>query len=150
MKYNLIKIVFPALLALVLFSCGKPSGENQTTGTTTDSTDIKKILYDQVMEIHDDVMPKMDDIEAMKRKLKEQIANSPNMVDEERKKLERRIVNLDSVGEMMWDWMHRWEPVADSLTIDQARDYLESEMEKIKRVREAMLAIIEEEKKKGN
>lgn len=145
-----MKLLLPALFSLVLLSCGRPSGENQADNAGADSTDANKVLYDQVMEIHDEVMPQMEDIEAFKRKLKDQIAASPTMIEEERKKLEKRISNLDSVGQMMWDWMHQWQPVADSLDAESAREYLESEMEKIKRVRDAMLGIIEEEKKKGN
>lgn len=145
-----MKILLSALLALTILSCGRPSGENQSDGSGSDSTDANKVLYDQVMDIHDEVMPQMEDIEALKRKLKDQIAATPDMVEEERKKLEQRISNLDSVGQMMWDWMHQWQPVADSLDAESVREYLESEMEKIKRVREAMLGIIEEEKKMGN
>lgn len=143
MKQRLLTVLF----SFLLIACGRPSGENQSGSSDADSTDANKVLYDQVMEIHDEVMPKMEDIETLKRKLKDQIAASPDMVVEQRKKLEKRIANLDSVGNMMMDWMHQWSPVADSLDAEAARDYLESEMEKIKRVREAMLGIIEEEKK---
>lgn len=107
-----------------------------------DSTDVNQVLYDQVMDIHDEVMPKMSDIEALKKKLKDQIASSPDLVIEERKKLERRIANLDSVGRMMWDWMHQFSPPADSLGEEAYREYMESQMEKVKKVREAMLEII--------
>lgn len=137
------------LVTLLLFSCGRPSGENQTGTSGTDSTDTNRILYDQVMDIHDEVMPQMEDIYALKKKLQDQIAASPKMVDEERKKLEQRIANLDSVGNMMMDWMHQFSPLPDSAGQEALREYLEGEMEKIKKVREAMLGIIETEKKEN-
>lgn len=142
---------YPIMLAvsIFLFSCGGPSKEHHDHGSVADSTDSNQVLYDQVMDIHDEVMPKMEDIYALKKKLQDQIAASPAMVDEERKKLEKRIANLDSVGNLMMDWMHHFSPVPDSLGTEAAREYLEGEMEKIKVVRDAMLGIIEEEKK-GN
>jgi regulator of replication initiation timing len=138
------QLFFPALIVLTLLACGRPS-DSQTGASEADSTDANKVLYDQLMDIHDEVMPKMEDIEALKRKLKEQIAASPGMITEERQKLERRIANLDSVGNLMMDWMHKFSPLPDSLGKEAGREYLEGEMEKIKQVREAMLGIIEQE-----
>ncbi len=131
------------LLSLVtlLAACGGKRADTSLT-VTVDSTDVNQILYDQVMDVHDEVMPKMNDIEAFKKKLKDQIAASPNLVPEERKKLEQRISNLDSVGHMMMDWMHKFSPPADSLGVEVYREYLEAELEKIRKVREAMLEII--------
>ncbi len=136
---------FPILLfAALLASCGSPPRDS-TTSPPGDSTDINLVLYDQVMDIHDEVMPKMNDIEALKKKLKDQIAASPDLIPEERKKLERRISNLDSVGHMMMDWMHHFDPPADSLGAEAYREYMEGQMEKVKKVREAMLEIIKSE-----
>jgi regulator of replication initiation timing len=142
--------ILSALSIVLLTSCGRPSGEDQTTTSEADSTDVNRVLYDQVMDIHDEVMPRMEDIEALKRKLKDQIAASPTLVEEERRKLERRIANLDSVGQLMWDWMHEFSPLPDSLGQEAAREYYESELERIKQVREAMLGILEEEKGRKN
>jgi len=143
-----MKISFlSVLVATLLLACGRPAGETRTDGSATDSTDANRVLYDQVMDIHDEVMPQLEDIYALKKKLQDQIAASPKMVDEERKKLEQRIANLDSVGNMMMDWMHQFSPLPDSAGQEAMRDYLEGEMEKIKKVREAMLGIIEAEKK---
>ena len=135
------------LLAAVLLGCGGPAKEHQNHASVADSTDPNQVLYDQVMDIHDEVMPKMEDIYLLKKKLQDQIAASPAMVDEERKKLEKRIANLDSVGNLMMNWMNHFSPVPDSLGAEAAREYLEGEMEKIKVVRDAMLGIIEAEKK---
>lgn len=132
------------VLATLLAGCGNPPRDSTTT-PQGDSTDVNQVLYDQVMDIHDEVMPKMNDIEAYKKKLKDQIATGPDLVPEERKKLERRISNLDSVGRMMMDWMHHFDPPADSLGAEAYREYMEAQMEKVKKVREAMLEIINSE-----
>lgn len=134
------------LVLLAILSCGKPSGEQNTSTSDTDTTSTNQALYDQVMDIHDEVMPKMEDIYTLKKKLQDQIAATPDMVVEEKQALERRIARLDSVGNLMMDWMHKFSPVPDSVDQEIAREYLESEMERIRKVREAMLEAIASEK----
>jgi anti-sigma-K factor RskA len=90
-------------------------------------------------------MPKTQDLHNLKTRLQEQIAAAPGMVAEERQKLERRIARLDSVDKMMMDWMHHFN-LPDSMTDEAKREYLESQMEKVKQVREAILEAIASEK----
>lgn len=132
------------VLATFFASCGGNKGDTSSM-VTSDSTDVKRVLYEQVMDIHDEVMPKIGDIEKFKQRLKDQIAKAPNMVPETRKQLERRISNLDSVGKMMWNWMHEFNMPADSVDAETYREYMEGQMEKVKKVREAMLEIIASE-----
>lgn len=139
-KYSL----FLALPVAALLSCGNPSQETQNGAADTDS-DPNQVLYDQVMDIHDEVMPRTEDLHNLKQKLQEQISAAPDMVVEERQKLERRIARLDSVDKMMMDWMHYFN-LPDSLTDEAKREYLESQMEKIKQVREAIQEAIASEK----
>lgn len=143
MKYLTI-ILFGAM---IFSGCGKtgPSG-HEHDAYDSDSSDANRVLYDQVMDIHDSAMAKMGNLNALKKKLQDQIANTPGMVVEEQKKLEKRISNLDSVGQLMMDWMHRFQPLPDSVDQERAREYYESELERIKKVRDAMLEAIEREK----
>lgn len=138
-------IILLALLAFITMNCSNPSREGHASGDA-DSVSANQVLYDQVMDIHDEVMPKMEDIYTLKKKLQDQIQSTPTLTSEERQQLEKRIANLDSVGNMMMDWMHQFSPLPDSLGQEEAREYLESEMEKIRKVREAMLGIIASEK----
>ena len=135
------------LVAIVLAAgCGKStSDEHDHDASSADSTSPTQALYDQVMEIHDEVMPKMQDLYTLKKKLQDQIAAAPGMVAEERQKLERRIAALDSADKMMMDWMHKFSPLPDSVDQEAAREYLESEMERIRKVKDAMLEIIQKE-----
>jgi hypothetical protein len=106
-------------------------------------------LYNQMMDVHDEVMPKMDDIMKLKRELQEQIANTPDMVVERKQELERVISNLDSASNSMMSWMHRiheFDPLADSVDQEKAREYLESEMEEIRKVKELINESIEKAK----
>jgi hypothetical protein len=134
------------LVSLVLLGCSKPTDKQENGTSDTDSTSSNQALYDQVMLIHNEVMPKMDDIYILKKKLQDQIAATPDMVVEEKQALEKRIARLDSVGNLMMVWMRKFSPVPDTVDQEAAREYLESEMEKIRTVREAMLEAIESEK----
>lgn len=107
-------------------------------------------MYNSVMDTHDEVMPRIQDLYNLKKRLQDQLAANPSMEATEKAELEKRIANLDSVNNMMMDWMHHFSPLPDSASQEDAREYLEGEMEKIKKVRDAILAIIEEEKSKGN
>lgn len=135
--------------ALVLFAFGcTKSGSHAGHGQDNDnaSDNPNEVLYHQVMDIHDEVMPKMDDIYSLKRKLQEKIESTPDLVEEEKKKLQDRIAHLDSASQLMMEWMHQFNPLPDSIDQEEAREYLESEMEKIKKVKESMLEAIEKEK----
>jgi len=140
---------FTIVFTLLLFACGSPQHESQNGGDV-DSTAGNEALYNSVMDTHDEVMPRIQDLYNLKKRLQDQLAANPSMEATEKAELEKRIANLDSVNNMMMDWMHHFSPLPDSASQEDAREYLEGEMEKIKKVRDAILAIIEEEKSKGN
>lgn len=143
---------FLSLLAILsMMSCSRSSdhsGMNHDAEQTQEEGP-NQALYNQMMDVHDEVMPKMDDIMKLKRQLQEQISNTPNMVTERKQELERVISNLDSASNSMMNWMHRiheFNPLADSVDQEKAREYLESEMEEIKKVKELIDESIEKAK----
>src|SRR6478735_8150516 len=79
-------------------------------GTMTNCGEKEKSLYDQVMDIHDEVMPKMNDIHKMKKALKDSIANTPDMPEETKLKFGQTILRLDSAGNSMMVWMREFNP----------------------------------------
>ena len=126
-----------SVLSLVMLSlvcgCGERKQGNQA-------------LYDEVMKVHDEVMPKMDDIYKLKQELKKQISDSANLTDEKRKTIEATILKLDAASESMMVWMRNFNPMPDSLGEEKARAYLEDQQAKIKGVKEEMLEAIEKAK----
>jgi hypothetical protein len=136
-----MKKTFALLLAIGLASCLK-NKDNQTSGAATD--DPNKVLYNQVMDIHDEVMPRMDDIARLKLELKEKIEKSSDLVPEKRKEIEQKILQLDSAGKAMMDWMNDFQP--EEYTGEELRDYLESEKERVTKVKNLMLEAIEKAK----
>lgn len=147
---SIINFLFISLL--FISACGGKGGEHSGHGDTdSDSEDNNPntALYNQVMEVHDEIMPKSDEIYRLKKQIQEKIAASPDMVLEKKQQLEQVISNLDSASNAMMDWMHKFNPLPDSVDQEQARAYLESEMEKIKKVRDLTFDALEKAKEEG-
>lgn len=147
---SIINFLFISLL--FISACGGKGGEHSGHGDTdSDSEDNNPntALYNQVMEVHDEIMPKSDEIYRLKKQIQEKIAASPDMVLEKKQQLEQVISNLDSASNAMMDWMHKFNPLPDSVDQEQARAYLESEMEKIKKVRDLTYDALEKAKEEG-
>lgn len=138
-----MKNVRPMLLLTILtIGCGpnKDNGEH----SHDEAEGGNQGLYNEVMKVHDDVMPKMNDIYKLKEELKRKIGNAPEMVEEKRKEIESSILQLDSASEGMMVWMRNFNPLPDSLGEEKARQYLEDQKVKVNKVKEEMLMAIDE------
>ena len=96
------------------------------------------------MKVHDEVMPRMDDIYSLKVNLKKQAADSSGLTDDRRKAIEAAILKLDAAGEGMMVWMRNFNPLPDSLGEEKARQYLEEQQKQIEKVRVDMQEAIDE------
>jgi hypothetical protein len=132
----------PVVMLLALVGCS-PGGERAESdeGSGTDSTN--QVLYNQVMDIHDEVMPRMEDLYNMKKDIEEKLKDPGSLTETQKQALSRRLAQVDSVSKLMMDWMHEFEPLPDSADKEESRAYLEQELEKIKIVKQAMLETIE-------
>jgi len=98
-------------------------------------------LYDQVMEVHDDVMPETSTIHKLKKNLRKSYSgDSLAMV---------LIANLDAADESMMSWMSEFgEYKKIKSDEDHVRlDYLNNELIRISDVRDEMLSAIAEARK---
>lgn len=134
------------IVLLLLTACTKGTDHDQTNQDVVSDESPNQSLYDQVMDVHNEVMPKMDEIMKLKRNLQDQIANAPDLVLERKEQLEHVIANLDSANNAMMTWMHEFNPPPDSVDQEKAREYLESEMERIRKVKTFMLESIQKAK----
>jgi hypothetical protein len=129
---SLAKCLFISLFIMV--GCGKSGHHEHHDEDEAQSDNPNQALYDQVMDIHNEVMPKSDEIYQLKKKINEKISASTQ--PEQKKLLEQIAKELDSADHSMMDWMHKFKPLPDSANQELAREYLENEMERIKKVRE--------------
>ncbi len=140
----LTKYLFIALI--LLSGCGKSGQhENSKDQEEASSNNPNQALYDKVMDIHNEVMPKSDEIYQLKKDLKEK-AGVASLTAEKKKQFDQIIAELDSADHSMMDWMHKFKPLPDSANQELAREYLENEMERIKTVRELINSSLQKAK----
>ena len=143
---KLLSVAVISILSILL-SCGQKSHDHDDHSQPDGEQDSgNQALYDDVMKVHDEVMPKMNDIYKLREQLKKQVSEAPDMVAEKKKKIESTIIKLDSASEEMMVWMRNFNPLPDSLGGDSAREYLEKEKVKVNQVKDDMLKAIEEAK----
>ena len=131
---NVLKIA--ALSLIFLTNCGKPSPE--THGPADSLQTAHQALYNQTMDIHDEVMPRMDNLQQLKRSLQDSLSKSPGLPDETKTVIENRIQLIDSARESMMIWMRQFNP-PDSVASESYGAYMTQELEKVKQVKALML-----------
>ncbi len=113
------------VITLVIFSCNR-----------------KEELYDQVMEIHDISMAKMDKIMSLKSDLKEKIQTlSMDSVNDHSAKInemESILADLNEADEGMMSWMRDFHSNYENMQRDEIMEYLENQREKITQVGQTM------------
>ena len=134
-------IIFAACLFL---SC-KPgvSSEQQTSGGNAQDL---QALEAQVMAVHDEVMPKMKDINDLSAKLraiKSSLKENEVGKRESPEGLEEIQSALKMADQAMWDWMKSYSDTKATLTEDQFKPFYEKELEKINKIKQDMLGAIE-------
>lgn len=113
-------------------------------GTMVNCGEKEKSLYDQVMDIHDEVMPKMNDIYKMKKSLQDSIAKTPDMPEETKLKFQQSILRLDSAGNSMMSWMREFNP-PEAGDKEAFNKYMETELVKVKKMREDVMRALNNE-----
>ena len=117
--------LFLFLLSIIIVSCGPPKDP------------AYEKLYDEVMVIHDEVMPKMTDINRAKKKLRKLKDGSNEEL------ITLQIEQLDAADEAMMSWMHEFDN-PELPTLEENLNYLNKEKVKIQQVSDQMLQSLQE------
>ncbi|MBP6680579.1 MAG: hypothetical protein KA166_05270, partial [Saprospiraceae bacterium] len=137
----LSSILFASLL---LLSC-KPSTDAGNTSSEDSANDLKA-LEDQVMAIHDEVMPKMADITKLTaelRAIKATIKENPDGKMVSPDGLEELMGSLKLAEQGMWDWMKAYSDTKPTIKEDQLKSFYKSQLETVTKVKQDMLGSIE-------
>ncbi|MTI40263.1 hypothetical protein [Fulvivirga lutimaris] len=136
-------------IILLITGCGQTTTEQQQEQVVTDDipeeVKIEKALYDDVMDVHDEMMPKMENMMSMKGKLKEKVdllkeeATQTELVNE----LEMMIQSLETADEAMMNWMRQFDPETDSLSHEEIVEYYTTQKAKMDSVKVIMVEAIE-------
>lgn len=143
-RFWLFWLVIPALL---LFSCTE-NAEKKTPETTPIAQDnLIDQTFKEVMAIHDEVMPRMGDINRIRRTLKNALEEKQDSVGTaEVTRVQQAILQLEEADSLMMEWMAAFNPgyaqaktAQDSVAV---LNFLEKERVRITTVRDRMLESI--------
>lgn len=145
---NLLKsIFFLAFISLVISCKSDPNssgndGHDHSHGahvSTIDST--QPPLFNEIMAIHDEIMPRMSEIETLKQniRMKMDSIDALNGNEEYRKQFRHAMAELNRADNMMSDWMFNFKDSYDTIhTESLKKSFLEAERAKIEGVKMTM------------
>lgn len=144
-----MKSLFGILLGLCLLACNAATEPEETTSDspfTPEELSTQQQAWDEVMEIHDEVMPKMGAIHQATKKLKEQWENNAELDSGLKDEISIAIEKLETADEAMWEWMHQLRQL-DKLRAAESHDaimtYLAQQKTSMTKVRQQMLNSLE-------
>ena len=107
-------------------------------------------LQEEVIAVHDEVMPKMGAIAAWSdslRQLQNQLQSEASAADSAlTEAIEEQLLQLAKAEESMMDWMRNYTPPTKEQAEEEIMAYLQEEQQKINAVRDDMLAAIADAK----
>jgi len=146
---NLSRFVFFIFLLSSFCSCKNDSTADSKDATansasagqvsTVDST--QPPLFNEIMTIHDEIMPQMNDIEVLKQnvRMKMDSIDALNGSEEYRNQFRHAMSELNRADNMMSDWMFNFKENYDTIKSEKVRQtFLESERAKIEGVKMTM------------
>jgi hypothetical protein len=133
------KNFFPMLAIFsIILGCSNSTSEQDCTSDEC----LKKQAYDNVIAVHDEVMPKMSYISELKGQIEERMnASDDSLVVAAWQEL---MVNLDVADEAMWVWMRQFNSDFEGVALDEALAYLKLEQDKIDEVARKINVAIKE------
>lgn len=101
--------------------------------------------WDEMMVIHDEVMPRMSEINALSKTIETALADT-TLSEELRSVAGQTLADLQAADKGMWDWMYGLQQLPDlraGAKHEEIMSYIASETAKISGVKTAMLSSIE-------
>ncbi len=153
------KKYFPIILLLALptiwIACNAASENKSETTAQEEVSDLKKLeekSWQEVMDIHDEVMPRMGEINRLKRNISKQLKSAEESLQTETAaKMKEAVDKLEEADKMMMDWMSSFSNGYTNVQKEgdhkKIMEYLEMEKGNITEVKNAMLGSIELGKK---
>lgn len=135
------KMLFTLLIPTLWAACGSPSGNEaaQSEGLTVEQK-LENELWDQVMEVHDAVMPKTSDLERTAKALKKHL-DRPELSEAQRQEVEETIKLIESAVDAMYEWMNDLKTLPDlrkNQNHEQIMSYLKTEFNNISTIKTLM------------
>lgn len=153
--YYLIRnkyILFVLAISLLAYACSEKQQNHEHEHHHTETTGNARVdsLKQQVMAVHDEIMPKMDEIMSLRISAQQEIKQqdsltkvNPKLEDTHQKQqLDSLLTQLDDADEAMMHWMQEFDSQMKAKSDEEKITYLKSEQDKINAVKDQMLGSI--------
>ena len=137
---NFIIVFFLGLMGLTACN-SEPRSKEPSQTDQKEMSELDK-LRDKVIGIHDEVMPKMGNLERAARDLAELVAGE-GMDPEAVSKINAQIQALEDANESMMEWMRNYSPPGLDVSDTDKMAYYESQLVKVNKVKSNMLGALE-------
>lgn len=126
---KLIPFVLSMLFFALLFSCGSEKDENE-------------VLKEQVIAIHDEVMPEIGYLKSQQTKLTEKANSLENQASETsyREELNSAARSCESAYDNMFVWMRQFKSEYDDMSEEETRAYLQEQLQMVEKVKVDILS----------
>jgi hypothetical protein len=137
------------LLYLTLFIPSLFLSCKQSSSTGETSSEDAKTLEAKVMTLHDEVMPKVNEISdlgAQLRKYKAALPESPDGRIDSPDGLDQVMESMKLSEQGMWEWMKAYSDTKPTLTEDQVKPFMEKQLDILNKVNQDMTSSIDKAK----
>jgi len=111
-----------------------------STACSSNPNDIQ-VLKEEVIVIHDEVMPLMDPLYNQRQKLQQKMKEGGDSLT-----LQKLILEIKEAEEGMMRWMRQYEPDFEGKTKEETLAYLQSQKEQIQKVNQEMKEALQKSK----
>lgn len=136
MKYLFFCLVIG--VSFIFQSCGNKQVEEN------------KKLREEVIAIHDEVMPKMGQLKSFEKtalQMAEDLSKATAMDSVKVQELKNLAAELDQAYEGMFVWMRQYDVEDGEKTPEEVKAYLDDQMEKVTKVNQEIKAVLEKAEK---
>ena len=131
-----LAVLLLILSVFAISSCNENSSEKKEATETLGAVEEKR---NKVMAIHDEIMPHVGTLMNLKKQLREKAAAMDSTQDIDKEQLVSihvSIEQLEVADEAMMQWMRTYKDPADSVSKEEAMEYLELKEQEILEVKE--------------
>ncbi len=136
LKYNFIQMIKNQVFTFLFFVCAVLSG------CGNENKELETKLNEEVMAVHNDVMPKMGELNRIKRQLKSFKETVPDENAALKDSLINTILLLSKSEDMMSDWMTNYKYPNAEMQHEEIMAYLAAQKDSIKLVSDNMYKTI--------
>ena len=145
---NIFKILILCFGIFTIISCKKDSkssgmdGQDQSkTGQVSTIDSTQPALFNEIMAVHDEIIPQMNEIETLKQDIRMRMdsIDAQNDKAEFRSQFRHALAELNRADNMMSDWMNNFKENYDTIKLESIKNsFLEAERAKIEGVKMTM------------